>query len=428
MRRSLIALLALTATAHANGRPPLTNSVHFRPGYPHSLYVGTTFGLLVSQDDGCTFDWLCEDDLGYGGTYDPIYAIDVEGTIFATTFTGLHVSRDGGCSFTVATDQFPVGDPRRIDGWIGALALDGAGAVWIGTADTGKPNDLYLSTDHGVTFTSLGQSAAVEWNSLQVAPSDTQRVYATAYAFGPPGTAELVVSKNGGAAWTPSALAGVTLSTNPLLRVAAVDPSNPDVVYVVSGQNANPPAGDLLYRSSDGGATLTQVLATTDPIRDVVIADADHVIAATQLGGTFQSSDAGHTFTAITGAPQLSCLGRRSDGALIGCGANWDPDFMAVASSTDVGASWQKVWRFVNIYGPLACPAGTPEHDKCVDQWQVLQMQFGASGPICGDNEWPKEAPQPSKTGGCCEAGTHAPSALALLTVLGCGLVLRRRR
>ena len=49
-----------------------------------------------------------------------------------------------------------------------------------------------------------------------------------------------------------------------------VDPGNPDIVYLVS-EGANPPSGDLLYRSSDGAMTWTMVLATTQPIRDRIV-------------------------------------------------------------------------------------------------------------------------------------------------------------
>src|SRR3569833_83603 len=91
-------VLALESLASANGRPPLTNGIHFTPGAPHSMYVATAFGLLVSHDDGCTMKWVCELIFGFGGVWVPMYGIGAVGTIFASTFTGLRVSRDGGCS------------------------------------------------------------------------------------------------------------------------------------------------------------------------------------------------------------------------------------------------------------------------------------------------------------------------------------------
>ncbi len=119
--------LLVPAVIHANGRPPATNGVHFRPGDNQAIYVSSTFGLLVSSD-GCHFYWLCEDNIGYGGEFDPAYAVSSTGTIFATTFHGLRVSRDGGCSFTTATAQLPPSDPGNIS----ALYLDAGGLVVVG--------------------------------------------------------------------------------------------------------------------------------------------------------------------------------------------------------------------------------------------------------------------------------------------------------
>ena len=105
--RWLVAVVLAPAVALADGRAPLTNGVHFQPGDDRSIYVATTFGLLISHDDGCSFRWVCEQNIGYAGTFDPRYRIASDGAIFATTFTGLRVSRDGGCSFTTATSEAP---------------------------------------------------------------------------------------------------------------------------------------------------------------------------------------------------------------------------------------------------------------------------------------------------------------------------------
>src|SRR4051812_5177786 len=144
---AMVASLLCPAVALANGRPPLTNGVHFRPGDNQSLYVATTFGLLVSHDDGCSFRWICEQNIGYGGTFDPKYRIATDGTIFATTYSGLRVSRDGGCSFTTATSDKPANDPgRTADSWIDAIDIGPTGDVWIATANSGKPNNIFRST------------------------------------------------------------------------------------------------------------------------------------------------------------------------------------------------------------------------------------------------------------------------------------------
>ncbi len=435
MRRVLLALLLATATASANGRAPATNGVFFAPGDPHTIWVRTTFGPLVSHDDGCTFYWLCEQNVGYAGQFDPKYRIATDGTIFASTFTGLQVSRDGGCSFTTATSSLPMGDPGRIaDLWIDALDIGPTGEVWAATAESGKPNDIYKSTDNGVTFAPTGmQSPTIWWKSVTVSPDDAKTVYITGYQVAGtfddggamPPTGHFVTTTDGGQHWTESALAGVAYGSTPLLYVTGIQPGTPTTTLVYSS-GANPPGGDLLYRTIDGGATFQQVLATTDPIRDVLYRDAMTVLVATVAGGSFTSSDGGATFTPMANPPQLACLGQQG-GTVYGCGANWQPDFMAVGKSTDA-ASWSKVFRFVELQGPLACPAGTAEHDVCAPMWPSLQQQFGATGSVC--NVAPGDAPPApvvKKSAGCCDAGEGAPVGLAWAFGLGLWLTRRRR-
>ena len=71
------------------------------------------------------------------------------------------------------------------------------------------------------------------------------------------------------------------------------------------------------------------------------------------------------TFAPIERSAAARCLGQRADGTLLGCGANWQPDFKAVARSRDGGATWEKVWRFVELAGAAPCADGTVQHDTC---------------------------------------------------------------
>jgi hypothetical protein len=412
--------------AHANGRPPATNGVVFRPGDNESIYIRTTFGLLVSRDAGCSFRWVCEANIGYGGTYDPKYAIAADGALFATTFDGLRVSRDGGCSFTTATAELPANAPGRIaETWVDALDIGPTGEVWVATADSAKPNDIYRSTDNGVTFAARGmQSPMILWKSLAVARSDAMRVYAAGYQVSPSPVAHLVTTADGGQSWTPSALTGVQVGSVPLLEVAAIDPAKPQIVYVVSA-GSNGAEGARLYRSTDGAVTFTPVLMTSQPIANVVIRDATTVLVASG-DGLFRSTDGGATFGPASTSPHLTCLGKRPDGALIGCAPNWDPDFMAVGRSDDA-SQWTKLFRFIEMAGPLSCPAGTPGHDVCEQElWPGIRSQFGATGSACGAPpvDGPPEKPEAP---GCCDTGARSPLGFALLTALTAFLLGRRR-
>jgi len=440
-----ILLSCLVGIAGANGRPPQTNGVFFHPTDNHDIFIRTTFGLLISKDDGCSFRWVCEKAIGYGGEFDPKYAVATDGTIFGTTFQGLRVSRDGGCTWTTATSDKTPGDPGNIsDLWIDALDIGPDGTVWVATAESARPNDVYSSSDNGVTFTPRGQSSpTIWWKSVKVAKSNASRVYLTGYQVAgtlPDGgqampTAHLMRSDDAGASWAELELFGnrrdppnMKFGATPIVLVAAVDPANADNLLLISvGSNAT--KGDRLYRSTDAGYSFTEVLATSDAIRDAVYAQDGTVYVASTSGG-FVSNDHGASFRAHTGSPQLSCLGQRADGKLVGCGTNWEPDFEAVAVSNDNNTTWSKTFRFVELAGPLACAPGTTSQVMCDSAWPALQQQFGATGPAtCGaasDPETPPPPP-PGDKGGCCNANTGVPVG-ACLFGLGWLVLLRRKK
>ena len=431
MRLAVLALLLAGGLAHANGRAPQTIGIYFKGDDTQTIYLSTTFGLLISNDEGCTFNWICEQNIGYGGTWDPAYEIGTDGTIFATTFEGLRISRDNGCSFETVMPGI----------WIDALDIGPTGEIWIGTAETGGTNDVFVSQDNGTSFSSRGMlSPEIWWKSVKVAPSNPATVYITGYQVAGTPTAYFYRTTNGGMDWTPSPLADVMYASTPVLRVKAIDPTNPDIVYT-SSEGGNPPAGDRLYRSTDGGITHTEVLATPATVQDVLIKDAQNIYVTTAMktatsvtaGATYHSTDGGTSFAELADAPKLVCIAARSDGVLFGCGANWDPDFKAVARSAD-GVSWEKVWRFVEIAGAVKCAPGTVQHDTCdVALWDCpscmtdLKRQFGAKGPACGVNatDPPIDTMPPKK--GCCDAGPGGAVNLVWF-VLGALWLTRRRR
>ena len=438
--------------AEANGRPPFTNGIQMQPGVPDTIYVATTFGLLVTHDGGCSFNWICEQNVGYGGTFDPKYRVAADGTIYATTFNGLQVSYDNGCSFVTATADQPVGTPGKFDGiWVDAIDVTADQTVWVATAESGKPNEIYKSTDDARTFTPMGLlSNSIWWKSVVSAKTRTQRVYVAGYQISgvaddgglEPPTAFIFATDDDGVSWEPRPLDGVAFGQTPLVYVDAVDPTEPDRLWMHSS-GANPPNGDIVYRSADGGATWQQVVATTQAVTGVVVRNDGTVIVATTSGGSFTSNDHGVTFQSLANAPQMACVAERSDGLLFACGANWGPDFFSIGSSPDA-TTWTEVFRFVNLSGPLDCPAGTMEHDVCgVQLWPALQQQFGSMAPACAmldagpvtmPDAVPRDVTSPklSGGGGCCDASGQSTSlgALAMLVAIvfaGVNLLTRRR-
>lgn len=409
--------------ALANGRFPASVSVQTRPGNSQGIYLGTTFGLLVSQDDGASFHWLCENSIGYGGTFDPKYAIATDGTIYATTFDGLRASKDGGCTFeTVALDGQ----------WVDAIEIGNDGTVWIATSSGGLPNDVFKSTDNGATFNSVGLlHPSAWWKSIRTAPSNPNRVYVAGYlvaaalddgGVSPPGVLAHR-SDDGGMSWTPLSLTGIGFGNNPQLRFEGVLPSNPDVVFV-RAINANAPLGDAIYRSVDAGVSFTKVLDSQDTINAFAIREDGSMIAGTINDGVYVSTDGGDSWNRPATQPLMACVTERDDGKLFACGANWDPDQFTLGSSGDA-MTWTKVVRFSEIAGPLSCAPGTVQYDTCEAKlWPSLREQFGIGKADAGANMGDPDASvtAPPENGGCCDSGSSGRGLSA--TVLGLAVLL----
>jgi len=431
---ALAAVVAISPAAEGNGRFPTSTSVHTRPGDADDLYLGLTFGLLITHDDGWHWYWTCEDNVGYAGTFDPKYAIAADGTIYATTYEGLRVSDDGGCSFRTATAP-PDGPGDLVDIWVDAVDVASDGTLWLGTAESGLPNAIYRSNDKGKTVEQmLPSSKTIWWKSIKVAPSDPSRIYASGYQVAP--TTEVFVyrSDDGGTKWTPMPTTDLQVGGEPLILLEGVDPTDPDIVYARSVK-VFAPTGDRLYRSADGGQTWTGVLDTEDALRAVAVRSDGEVVAGTVLsddpvaGCTFRSSGRGTTFTACDHGPQMACLAERSDRELFSCGANWDPDFFTLGRSID-GDTWTKVLRFHEMTGPLECPAGTVQHDRCaLELWPSIREQFGVTGPVDGGaGVQPDAGPGGGNDPGCCGAGGGGAGAVVLGIGVATGLLWRRRR
>src|ERR1700722_9772949 len=104
--RSAMAVLAamgvtlVAPPALANGRFPAASQLVAHPRDPARMVLRTTYGLLVTRDNGTSWDWICERAVGYGGVEDPALAITGGGTLLAGIFEGLVSSSDEGCTWS----------------------------------------------------------------------------------------------------------------------------------------------------------------------------------------------------------------------------------------------------------------------------------------------------------------------------------------
>lgn len=456
------AVLLTPAVAHANGRIPASVNTRYQPGNDTRILLPATFGLLISEDDGASFRWICEDTIGYGGTYDPDYAINEAGHIFATTFGGLRVSKDDGCTFE--DTQFyddPTGGSSPVlleDIWVGEVEIASDGKIWAATSTGTGKNNIFVSTD-GTTFNGSNLFDEVAWwKSLRVAPSNPNVLYVSGFLVATvdpntgdvitPAEALLYYSNDGGASWVERATDDFTFGTQPNLLIVGVSPTDPATVFARAIGVAEP-TGDALYRSTDSGANWEKVLDLPDTMTAFTIRADGSVIAATSTPCDGEPLDmpkgcvhispsgAAGTFTHPSSEPRMACVGERSaDGALFACGSNWDPDNFALGRSSDNGQTWSKVVRFSEIAGPLECPSGTAQFECQTLTWPSLCQQLGICAPADGgpgaDGSVVNVGDAGTGGGGgglCgCQTSSRAGSALLWMALVALGLARRRRR
>ncbi|HSK04740.1 MAG TPA: sialidase family protein [Kofleriaceae bacterium] len=427
---SLLALV-LASDALANGRSPGTSTISFRRGMEQEVVAGMTFGLVRSLDGGATWHWMCEDAIGYGGTYDPDYMYTSTGALFATTFDGLKVMRDG-CTFAS-----PYG--RK---FVSVTAQGPDGRLYHASSDTpsaGNPGDsgIYRSDDDGVTWPVSSMPGVLNdwWQSLEVAPSDADRLYLSGYRFisGPGGNMKtflLFRSDNAGQSWQPLPTGQIATMPNSTIEIAGISHANPNLVFARVKLEDNAVA-DAIYRSDDGGMTWKKILGKGSALAFVVRRSGE-LVAATQAQGAVRSGDNGETWTDLAAAPHINCLAENSAGEVWACTQNYGgmqapSDGYGIMKSTDL-ATWAPVLKYQEMKAPIACADGTVQKDRCDNElWCGLCSQLGCEtgrpecevgGDGAGDGDTDK---------GCCKnSATPAPGAL--LIVLGVGALLLRPR
>jgi hypothetical protein len=445
VRRLALVSLVVAGTASvawANGRPAATSTITFRRGMEQHIVAGMTFGMVTSHDDGATWHWMCEKALKYGGNWDPDYGYTASGALFATTFDGSLVNRDG-CSF----DASALGNK-----FISSLTLGPGGEVFMAASHVATPamNDpgdakIYKSTDDGMTFPASANPGQVGdwWTSVEVAPSDPQRVYLTGFRLVSAVRTHLVFrSTDGGASFQPMNLTGITLTKDSDISIVGIGKTDPNKVYVRVTYQTVGAVSDGIYRTTNGGDSWELIKTENDTLTFLVRHNGDLLVAGTNVG-LFSSTAAsnGSAWTPITGAPTINCLAENSANEVWACTQNLGVEAAGIMKTTDL-AAWTKVLEYKDISGPVDCPAGTLQQDKCVaeelpgvcsTEWCCLKQMLGivADPTSCavvpaGDGAPPDGTSTIKPPDTTCCSGTPGPGGL--LVGLGVGLLLLRPR
>ncbi len=422
------ALAILPCLALANGRFPATNAIVVAPKDPGLVLLRSTFGLLVSSDRGASWDWVCEQSIGYGGVEDPPFAITGKPTIVGALFAGLALSQDRACNFALATgplDKQVFSDvvvsrtrPSEV------LALSSSYDRRDDAGNNHYRSFVFASRDDGASFSLVGTALdpSILFETIEISESDPSRVYLSGARDLVTGTVGVIlVSKDAGLTFREY---GVPLEKDERAPfIGAVDPDNPDRVYVRIAGSPDLARNRLLV-SDDGAVTSRLVWSSSGPLAGLALSpDGKKVYAGSVKDGLVVAPRDTLAFEPRAKI-QVQCLATAGD-RIYAC-SNEQSGFIAGAS-TDDGRTFAPLLRLSGLRGPLACPGGSRTTSECARLWPRLKIDLGVVDDAGADAS-PSPPVTVSASGGCSAVGGGGMVAGAGLSLLAVLAMLVRRR
>ena len=238
---------------------------------------------------------------------------------------GVWKSVNGGTTFKPVFDKQPVQS-------IGAITIDPKNpkVIWVGTGEAWTRNSvsigdgIYKSVDGGDNWVNVGLPESERIAKILVDPTESNTVYACVPGklWSDSDQRGLYKTTDGGKAWV-KVLKGANASTG--CSMASLDPQNPKTIYAgmwdfrrqgwtfrSGGNGPDAPSGSGLFKSSDGGASWTEldangakglpakpwgrVAVTVAPSKPNVV--YAFIEAAVPKNGLYRSDDGGKTWEA----------------------------------------------------------------------------------------------------------------------------------
>jgi photosystem II stability/assembly factor-like uncharacterized protein len=412
---TVLAALALSPAARANGRYPNADQLIPEPGDESHLVLRATFGILDSRDGGSHWTWICEQAVGYMG--DPGLLVLRGGDLLAAYFGAIGISSAGGCSWTTVLlnedTRFPVdvtvnpGDPSH---------------AWVLTTTVDERQHITLLDVDGTHAIPTTVADGFIPSTLEAAPSRPERIY----VMGADAAFKAIVyfSDDTGQSWQSSLIP--IYDTLPMY-ISAVDPRDPDTLYV----RADGAASDHLLVSHDRGKTwLDAFTLDAEMLGFALSPDGTRVAVGGPGAGIHVANAADLQFAAAAPVQSVRCLTWTARG-LFAC-AQESLDGWTVALSTNDAQSFTPLWHVKDLV-PLECGPTTSTGAACPSPWLDVSSTIGADvAPTDGS-----AAPAPSnasRSGGSCglSSGEHgrwlAPFSLTALTLACASRRASRRR
>jgi len=238
---------------------------------------------------------------------------------------GVWKSVNGGTSFKPVFDKQPVQS-------IGAITIDPKNpkVIWVGSGEAWTRNStsvgdgVYKSIDGGDNWTNLGLKNSERIAKILIDPTSTDTVYVCTPGklWSDSDDRGVYKTTDGGKTWT-RILKGANASTG--CSMMSMDKSNPQTIYAgmwdfrrkgwtfrSGGDSTNAPSGSGLFKSTDGGATWTELDSNSakglpaKPWGRIAVAVAPSkpnvvyvfIEAEAPKGGLYRSDDGGMSWTA----------------------------------------------------------------------------------------------------------------------------------
>jgi hypothetical protein len=255
----------------------------FLAGFVLALFAATVFaGVGV---------WTTNGPIGQQGK---VVADAGLGTLYSGTTTGMAVSQDNGQTWTATGSGAP---PLFVlaarSGIVYAYSVDFSNNPLIRSV-------LWKSADAGATWTQLSSGVYASYQ-ITSDPSSASTVYRSTAT----GTIRMPISggfdrsTDGGQNWTSidNGIAGNVVTA------FVIDPRNPTVLYLANapeGMQGVPPPPSGFFKSIDSGMTWTPLTSSLGTVLGLAIDPAASTLYASSSTGVYRSSDQGATFSQVS--------------------------------------------------------------------------------------------------------------------------------
>ncbi len=396
-----LSLVLLSGSALANGRYPIANQLVVSPADPTHLTLRTTFGLVLSEDAGKDFGWVCEKAAGFVNNEDPPVEVTGDGSILVASSQALNISHDGGCVWDQAVPDLTLVD-ADVDPSNTSRALAIASLYTDGKTNSGLEETL----DNGRTWHPLGMSFDGLPATVAIAPSAPNTIYASGTSITDL-TPTISVSVDDGAHWNsyPVSVANITVPF-----IAAIDPKDPDIVYVRAPTNGGT---DVLVVSTDAGAHFKSIFEAKGGLYGFALSPDGKRVAVGGPNDDLSVASAPDYAFKPAGDLRPLCL-KWATAGLYACADEANFGF-SLGLSSDDGAHFEALFHKPDLK-LKSCPLSTPTGLYCPQAWVGEQVILGVDAgaptmPDGGNAGTSTSSGGDSGTGASTDAGTSDASA-----------------